>query len=38
MGLDRVEKFYLEKVLPSADALEGVTARIEGRAPKWQSR
>ena len=37
-GLDVVEKFYLEKVLPTHDAEEGVRARIENRQPEWKHR
>lgn len=37
-GLDAIEKFYLEKVLPTHDAREGVRARIEDRPPKWENR
>lgn len=36
-GLDAVEKFYLEEVLPTHDAEEGVRAAIENRKPIWKN-
>ena len=34
-GLARAEKIYLEELMKTADAQEGVRAFIEKRAPKW---
>ena len=34
-GLARAEKIYLEDLLKTADAQEGIRAFIEKRAPKW---
>ena len=34
--LDEVERLYLDEVMPTADAQEGVRAFFEKRAPKWE--
>lgn len=34
-GLARAEKIYLEELMQTADAVEGVRAFMEKRAPKW---
>ncbi len=34
-GLARAEKFYLEELMKTTDAQEGIRAFIEKRAPKW---
>jgi cyclohexa-1,5-dienecarbonyl-CoA hydratase len=34
-GLARTEKIYLEELMKTADALEGIRAFMEKRAPKW---
>lgn len=36
-GLDEVERLYLDDLLATRDAQEGVRAAIEGRAPKWRN-
>ena len=36
-GLDAVEEFYLNEVLPTHDAEEGVRAAIENRKPVWKN-
>ncbi len=37
-GLARAEKIYLEDLLKTADAQEGIRAFIEKRAPKWAGK
>ena len=37
-GLDRAEKIYLEELMRTADANEGVQAFIERRQPKWTGK
>lgn len=37
-GLDEIEKFYLNEVLPAPDAEEGVRAAIEKRPPVWSNK
>ncbi|MGA9508110.1 MAG: enoyl-CoA hydratase/isomerase family protein [Candidatus Sulfotelmatobacter sp.] len=37
-GLARAEKIYLEELMRTADAQEGVRAFIEKRPPKWAAR
>jgi cyclohexa-1,5-dienecarbonyl-CoA hydratase len=37
-GLARAEKIYLEELMKTADAQEGVRAFIEKRAPKWTGK
>jgi cyclohexa-1,5-dienecarbonyl-CoA hydratase len=37
-GLDRAEKIYLEELMRTADANEGVQAFIEKRQPKWTGK
>lgn len=37
-GLDRAEKIYLEELMQTADANEGVQAFIEKRQPKWTGK
>jgi cyclohexa-1,5-dienecarbonyl-CoA hydratase len=37
-GLARAEKIYLEELMHTADAQEGVRAFIEKRAPKWRGK
>jgi enoyl-CoA hydratase/carnithine racemase len=34
-GLARAEKIYLEELISTADAREGIMAFLEKRAPKW---
>ncbi len=36
--LDDVEALYLEKLMRTRDANEGLTAFLEKRAPKWEHR
>jgi len=36
--LDDVEALYLEKLMLTRDANEGLTAFLEKRAPKWEHR
>ncbi len=35
-GLARAEKIYLEELMKTADAQEGVRAFMEKRAPNWE--
>jgi len=37
-GLARAEKIYLEELMKTADAQEGVCAFMEKRAPKWTGK
>jgi cyclohexa-1,5-dienecarbonyl-CoA hydratase len=37
-GLARAEKIYLEELMKTADAPEGVRAFIEKREPKWTGK
>jgi cyclohexa-1,5-dienecarbonyl-CoA hydratase len=37
-GLARAEKIYLEELMKTADAHEGIRAFMEKRAPKWAGR
>jgi len=37
-GLARAEKIYLEDLIRSADAREGVNAFLQKRAPRWTGR
>jgi len=37
-GLARAEKIYLEDLMKTADAQEGIRAFMEKRAPKWMGR
>ena len=37
-ALDRNERLYLEGVLPTEDAAEGVRAFLEKRPPRWSDR
>jgi cyclohexa-1,5-dienecarbonyl-CoA hydratase len=37
-AIDAAEKLYLERVLHSGDAAEGVRAFLEKRAPRWSDR
>jgi cyclohexa-1,5-dienecarbonyl-CoA hydratase len=37
-GLAQAEKIYLEELMKTADAQEGVRAFIEKRAPKWRGK
>jgi cyclohexa-1,5-dienecarbonyl-CoA hydratase len=34
-GLDRAEKIYLDELMQTADAREGITAYLEQRRPNW---
>jgi cyclohexa-1,5-dienecarbonyl-CoA hydratase len=36
--LDDVEALYLEKLMATRDAREGLAAFMEKRAPKWEHR
>lgn len=36
-GLDAVESLYVDRLLKTRDALEGVQARIDGRPPVWRN-
>ncbi len=37
-GLARAEKIYLEELMKTADAQEGIRAFVEKRAPKWTGK
>ncbi|MGA8501437.1 MAG: enoyl-CoA hydratase-related protein [Candidatus Sulfotelmatobacter sp.] len=37
-GLARAEKIYLEELMKTADAQEGICAFVEKRAPKWTGK
>lgn len=37
-GLARAEKVYLEELMKTADAQEGIRAFMEKRAPKWTGK
>ena len=37
-GLDRAEKIYLEELIKTSDAQEGIQSFIEKRQPKWSGR
>ena len=37
-GLARAEKIYLEELMKTADAQEGIRAFVEKRAPKWAGK
>ncbi|HZW80971.1 MAG TPA: enoyl-CoA hydratase/isomerase family protein [Candidatus Deferrimicrobiaceae bacterium] len=37
-GLARAEKIYLEELMKTADAQEGIRAFIEKREPKWEAK
>jgi cyclohexa-1,5-dienecarbonyl-CoA hydratase len=37
-GLARAEKIYLEELMKTADAQEGIRAFTEKRAPKWTGK
>jgi len=37
-GLARAEKIYLEELIPTEDAREGIAAYLERRSPKWTGR
>ncbi len=37
-ALQKVQDFYLNEVLPSADAQEGINAFLEKRQPRWQNQ
>ena len=37
-GLARAEKIYLEELIKTADALEGIRAFMEKRSPRWAGK
>jgi len=37
-GLARAEKIYLEELMKTTDAQEGIRAFMEKRAPKWKGK
>ena len=37
-GLARAEKIYLDELMKTADAQEGIRAFMEKRAPKWMGK
>ena len=37
-GLARAEKIYLEELMKTADAQEGIRAFMEKREPKWTGK
>lgn len=37
-GLARAEKIYLEELISTADAREGIMAFLEKRTPKWSGK
>jgi len=37
-ALARVERVYLDELMPTEDAQEGLTAFLEKRAPVWRHR
>jgi cyclohexa-1,5-dienecarbonyl-CoA hydratase len=37
-GLARAEKIYLEELMKTADAQEGIRAFVEKREPKWTAK
>jgi cyclohexa-1,5-dienecarbonyl-CoA hydratase len=37
-GLDETERIYLEDLMRTRDAEEGIRAFLERRAPKWEDR
>jgi len=37
-NIDRVERLYLEELMRTSDANEGILAFMEKRAPKWKNR
>jgi cyclohexa-1,5-dienecarbonyl-CoA hydratase len=37
-GLARAERIYLEELMKTADAQEGIRAFLEKRQPQWKSR
>jgi enoyl-CoA hydratase/carnithine racemase len=37
-GLARAEKIYLEELMKTVDAQEGVRAFMEKRAPSWKGK
>jgi enoyl-CoA hydratase/carnithine racemase len=37
-GLARAEKIYLEELMKTADAAEGISSFMEKRAPRWAGK